>query len=81
MHGGAFHPCREHRSKSAFVEDGVNQISGFQLNLDFTSGHDLEVVRSSPMLGPTVGMKPAQDFLSTLLPSPALGHHYSTFRL
>ena len=30
-----------------------------RLTLDFGSGHDLTVVRSSPMLGSVLGMKPA----------------------
>ena len=35
--------------------------------LDFDSGHDLRVMRSSLMLSSTLSMEPAQDFLS---PSP-----------
>ena len=32
---------------------------GKHLTLDFGSGHDLRVVRSSPMLGSTLNMEPA----------------------
>jgi len=41
------------------------------LTLDFGSGHDLGVVRSSPMSGHVLGMDPAWDFLSLpLCPFP-----------
>jgi len=40
--------------------------------LDFSSGHDLGVVRSSPVLGFALGMEPAWDSLSlSLFPSPS----------
>jgi len=38
-----------------------------QLALDFGSGHDLRVVRSSTTSGSMLGMEPAEDSLS---PSP-----------
>ena len=39
-----------------------------QLTLDFGSGHDLRVVRSSPTLGFALSMEPAWDSLSPHLP-------------
>ena len=41
-------------------------------NLDFGSGHDLRVVRSSSALGSTLGVQPAWDSLSSPSPSAPL---------
>jgi len=42
------------------------------LNLDFCSGHDLRVMRSSPALGSAVGGESAWDSLPVLLSPPSL---------
>ena len=39
-----------------------------RLTLDFSSGHELRVVRLSPVVGSTLSMKPAWDSFSLPLP-------------
>jgi len=40
--------------------------------LDFSSGHDLRVIRSNPALGSVLSVEPAWDSLSLPLPLPLL---------
>ena len=46
----------------------VQSVNG--LTLDFCPGHDLTVVRSSPMLASILSIESAYDILSLSLPTP-----------
>ena len=53
-----------------------------QLTLDFSSGHDLTTMESSPVLGSVLSMEPASDSLSLPLPlSPTHTHSFSKIKL
>ena len=57
---------KQKMTRSTCVAQLVNQHT-----TDFSSGHDLRDVRSSPKLGSMLGMEPAWDSLSPSAP-PAL---------
>ena len=53
------------RYRGTWVDQSVKHPT-----LDFSLGHDLRVMRSSPTSGSTLGMEPAQDSSSPYTPLP-----------
>ena len=59
-------------SAGAWVAQSVERLT-----LDFSSGHDLRVMGSSPALGSVLSMEPAWNSLSPLCSAPAHTHTHT----
>ena len=57
--GSKYHPLTLFSSKEKMLGDAGLAQWLEHLTLDFNPGHDLRVMRSSPMLGSTLGIEPA----------------------